>query len=160
MVVCLCLSLCVALKIDRWTEFTYGGLHLRSQLHFGVPKKNLENKGDFVEQPPPAKCLPEGGCDQKTFSRATVRRLQNHPSSLFLLDRRAKPHARGEDIKGLTMGAEAIDLFKTTAAKRWRGTKICGVSVHLCIFHRLIRSDGQWVNTVSRSYLLLLRTQT
>lgn len=128
-----------------------------------VPKKQTQPKRWLRQSCPP--CQVSSG---RWLPLANVPGLptpqsghcKNHPSSLFLLDRGTKPHARREDIKGLTMGAQAIDLFKTTAAKSWHGEKICGVSVHLCIFHLLIRSDGRWVNTVSRSYLRLLRTQT
>lgn len=156
-VVCEC-ELTDGLDLLMW-RYTYCTYTVRLRC---APQKNWKTQsGDSVEQSPPAKCLQRGAATGERFGhcRATVRRLQNHPSSLFPLDRRAEPHARGEDIKGLTMGAEAIDLFKTTAVKGWRSAKICGVSAHLCIFHRLIRSDSQWVNTVSRSYLLL-RTQT
>lgn len=59
---------------------------------------------------------------------------KNHPSSLYLLDKRAKPHARREDIKGLTMGAEAIDLFKTTAAKQWCGERFVAFSFTSAFF--------------------------
>lgn len=64
---------------------------------------------------------------------------QSHPSSLFLWDWRAKPQAWGEDIKGLTMRAEEIDLFKTAVAKQWCSARFVAFSfTSVFLFYLLI----------------------